>query len=301
MCSKLLTSLPALALALAVPVAAGTYPDDTAIHKDSPLFVNWANGHTAYLPGSGVDSIWQAPASAYGKATDSVYDIVCLGNGGSITLFFPHPLRDGPGADFAVFENAMDPNFLELAFIEVSSDGVEFFRFASASLTAEIVGPYDIWGVDPADINGLAGKYPLGYGTPFDLAVLPDAPALDKQNIRFVRIVDIIGDGNTVDSAGRPIYDPTPTTGSGGFDLNAIGVIHQNSGGFRVLEAALTAQGFQLAWESNPGSSYQIMESVDLKTWTLAATAAGSPSSMITRQTLPTGGATRKFWRVERP
>jgi hypothetical protein len=295
------SDIPAALLALALPAAAGYYPANTAIHKDSPVFANWAGGHTVYQPGGGVDGQWQTPALAYGRATDSVYDIACLGNGGSITLFFPHPVCDGPGADFAVFENAMDPNFLELAFVEVSSDGVSFFRFASASLTAEIVGPFDPWGVDPTDVEGLAGKYPLGYGTPFDLAALPDSPALDKQHIRFIRIIDIVGDGGTRDSAGRPIYDPTPTTGSGGFDLDAVGVIHQNNGGFRVLEACLTDQGFQLAWESNPGSSYRIMESTDLETWTLVEAVAPSATTAVTRRTLPTANALRKYWRVERP
>jgi len=44
-----------------------------------------------------------------------------------------------------------------------------------------------------------------------------------------VRLVDIIGDdahGN-LDSNGHIIYDLTPTTGSGGFDLEAVGVLHQ--------------------------------------------------------------------------
>ena len=41
-----------------------------------------------------------------------------------------------------------------------------------------------------------------------------------------MRIVDIVGNGTALDSAGRPIYDPYPTTGSAGFDLDAVGVIH---------------------------------------------------------------------------
>ena len=31
-----------------------------------------------------------------------------------------------------------------------------------------------------------------------------------------------VGDGNDKDSFGRPIYDPTPPTGSGGFDLTGL-------------------------------------------------------------------------------
>lgn len=293
---------PLLLLAATTLATAGPYPDaaglagSTAIPKDSPLFVNWANGHAAYQPGPGVDETWQTPPKAYGMATDSVYDILCLGNGGSATLFFPLPLRDGPGPDFAVFENGISDYFLELAFVEVSSDGVHFTRFPTASLTTSPVGGFGE--LEPSDLDGFAGKYRLGFGTPFDLATLPDSPNLDKQHIRFVRLIDIIGDGTTKDSANRPIFDPTPTIGSGGFDLEAIGVLHQNPDPARILEAGLTPQGFLLAWESNPGTVYQIMESTDLTTWLPAAVLTGAPDAAVTRQVLPTAGAPAKYWRI---
>jgi len=293
-----------LLLAATTLAPAGSYPDaaglagSTAIPKDSPLFVNWANGHAAYQPGSGVDPTWQAPPKAYGRATDSVYDILCLGNGGSATLFFPLPIRDGPGADFAVFENGISDYFLELAFVEVSSDGIHFTRFPTTSLTTTPVGGFGE--LEPSDLDGFAGKYRIGFGTPFDLATLPDSPALDKQHIRFVRLVDIIGDGTTKDSANRPIYDPTPTIGSGGFDLEAIGVLHQNPDPVRILQSGLTPQGFLLAWESNPGSTYQIVESTDLTTWQPVASLTGAPDAAVTRRSLPTADAPAKYWRIAR-
>jgi hypothetical protein len=49
--------------------------------------------------------------------------------------------------------------------------------------------------------------------------------ALDLSRIRYIRLRDIIGDGNALDCAGRPIYDPYPTTGGAGFDLDAIAVL----------------------------------------------------------------------------
>ena len=291
----ILASQPAAA---AYPDAAGM-PGTTAIPMDSPLFVAWAAGHTDYQPGSAVDAIWQTPAKALGPATGSVYDIVCLGNGGRITLTFPDPVRDAPGADFAVFENSISDWFLELAFVEVSSDGIHYFRFPTVSLTASPVGPFGE--VEPTEIDGFAGKYRAGFGTPFDLASLPDSALLDKQHVRFIRIVDIIGDGATKDSGGRPIYDPTPTTGSGGFDLEAIGVLHANTGAPRVLASGLTDQGFLLRWESNPGTVYQILESTDLKSWQPAATLTTSTSSAVSEILLPTGGSRTKFWKVGRP
>ena len=39
-----------------------------------------------------------------------------------------------------------------------------------------------------------------------------------------VRIVDVVGDGFSLDSSGGVIYDPYPTSGSAGFDLDAVGV-----------------------------------------------------------------------------
>ena len=52
-------------------------------------------------------------------------------------------------------------------------------------------------------------------------------PKSEKNN--QVRLVDIVGDGTYQDSSGDVIYDPFPTAESAGFDLDAIGVIHQGN------------------------------------------------------------------------
>jgi hypothetical protein len=57
----------------------------------------------------------------------------------------------------------------------------------------------------------------------FDLAVVGQSTAI------YVRIVDIKGNGSAKDSSNRPIYDPYPTSGSAGFDLEAVGVINQQA------------------------------------------------------------------------
>ncbi|NJR42585.1 MAG: PEP-CTERM sorting domain-containing protein, partial [Akkermansiaceae bacterium] len=128
----LLALAPSLLQAGSFPGAAGS-PGSDAISKDSSSFVAWANGNLSPDYGSGVDAVWRTPEKAYGPATDNAFDIVCMGNGGRITMYFPLPIRDGVGADFAVFENAIAPGFLEMAFVEVSSDGVNFFRFSNRS------------------------------------------------------------------------------------------------------------------------------------------------------------------------
>ena len=57
-------------------------------------------------PGLG-DASHGQPEDALGPAPgNDVLNVVSLGDGGSLTLFFPNGISDGAGDDFAVFENA---------------------------------------------------------------------------------------------------------------------------------------------------------------------------------------------------
>jgi hypothetical protein len=168
-----------------------------------------------------------------GAATGHPSHVVSLGNGGSALLFFDSGISNGPGDDFAIFENGfMDLNglFAELAYVEVSTDGVDFARFDADALNNFTVAPFDT--LDPTDYFGLAGRHPIGTGTGFDLADLAFDPLVmsgdvDLVDINYVRVVDVRGDGSTLDASGNPIYDPYSTPfETGGFDLEAIGVIH---------------------------------------------------------------------------
>lgn len=205
----------------------------TAIAHNDPAFIAWATGYENYRVGPGVDEQWKTPEKALDKAGDSggtgtpnfTYDIVVLGRAGEITLTFDKPIKNGEGADFAVFENSFNDTFLELAWVEVSSDGQNFYRFPNYSFTEDPVSAYGA--TDPTMIHNLAGKYRGGFGTPFDLEDLKGKPGLDINNITHVKIVDIVGNGTALDSLGNPIYEAYPTSGSGGFDLDAVGVIHQ--------------------------------------------------------------------------
>ncbi len=214
---------------LAGPYApAADQPGSTAIAKDAPSIVAWATGVLSYLPGSNVDAEFQTAGNAIGPATGNPGDIVSLGRGGQMTVTFDVPIADGAGPDFAVFENGFSDTFLELGFVEVSSDGTNFFRFNNDSLTPSAVNAFG--SVDPTEINNLAGKYRQGFGTPFDLAELTGiSPLLDPSNVTQIRLIDIVGDGSQFDTSGDPIYDPYPTVGSAGMDVDAVGVIHQAS------------------------------------------------------------------------
>jgi hypothetical protein len=198
-----------------------------AISMDDPALISWASGYGDYVAGGNVDETWQVPENGLGRAEGTSFDIVALGSGGSITLAFDPPVENGTGWDFVVFENSFSDQYLELAYVEVSSNGSDFVRFDAISLTA---GPVPGFGnIDPTDVDGLAGKYRQGFGTPFDLEILAGKPdvltgVVDLSMISHVRIVDVVGDGSFLDSRGEIIYDPYPTAGSAGFDLDAVGV-----------------------------------------------------------------------------
>ena len=207
----------------------------TAISKDSNVFVSWAMQCSITR---GLQDCSQ-PALGYASAGDASDCLgkdlspmaVSLGDGGYAVCEFESPIFNGPGYDFAVFENAFNDFFLELAFVEVSSNGTHFYRFPCSSLSSTLqqTGPFD--STLAQHINGLAGKYRAGYGTPFDLDSIPDNALLDKQHIRFVKIKDVVGSllnpYKSLDSFGRIVNDPWPTPfPSSGFDLDAIGVIH---------------------------------------------------------------------------
>jgi hypothetical protein len=256
----------------------------------NPIFVGWAASIADYYASPGAAG-WNATANALGPVTGDHFDVVSLGdmntaqlaaynhniapgqpgyNGpGYITLAFATPITNGPGADFVVFENCFTvvgnspfiggvagQIFAELAFVEVSTDGVNFARFPSEYLNfpnARLSGRRDNYvdldgtgtprnisalSLDVSGVYNLAGKHinnlgdGLCWGTPFDLDDLRNDPlvldgTIKLNKINFVRIVDIPGNGDFLDSLGNPIFDAWVTGGSGGFDLAGIGVIHQ--------------------------------------------------------------------------
>lgn len=203
--------------------------DDAVAVDDARIFA-WAEGYRDHEPGTDLDAVWTDPNKALGQALGTWDDALSLGNGGRITMVFAEPIANGPGPDLAVFENGFSESFLELALIEVSSNGVDFARFPNLSVQTTPVEAYGT--LDPAELLGVAGRFRAGFGQAFDLATLSHTSAVqtgrvDLSAIRFVRVLDLIGDGSVSDAFGNPIYDPTPTFGPAGFDLEAIAALRE--------------------------------------------------------------------------
>jgi len=210
-----------------------------AIAVDDNQIVAWA---TSVVLTRGPQDISNpnSPAVTFGDETNAIgpatpnnsMDAVSLGDGGSALVTFERPIQNGEGPDFAVFENDINGGFLELAFVEVSSDGVHFVRFPATSLTPTETQVGTFGFVDPTFINNLAGKFQIGYGTPFDLEELAGSENLNIDSIVYVRIVDVVGSIDpqygSYDAFGHIVNDPWPTDyHTSGFDLTGVGVIHQ--------------------------------------------------------------------------
>ncbi len=209
----------------------------TAIYKDSLIIVNWATT-CQVIRGYQDIAVASNGYATVGNDTNGtkkagVNPVVSLGDGGVAILSFQSPITNGSGYDFAIFENGFNDVFLELAFVEVSSDGINYFRFPTTSNTQTLtqIGPFDNTG-DATKLNNLAGKYRANYGTPFDLQELSTQVGLNINSVTHIKITDVVGAINipfaSYDKNNNPINDPYPTTfGSGGFDLDAVGIINQ--------------------------------------------------------------------------
>jgi hypothetical protein len=218
------------------PGAAGTI-GSTAIYKDSSIFVAWANSCQVSRGYQDISDTTLGFANtgdpAFVSGPSDGVQVLSLGDGGFAIVGFEKPIVNGPGFDFAVFENGFIDEFLELAFVEVSSDGINFFRFKATSNTQSDVqiGPFD-YNADPTLMNNLAGKYRALFGTPFDLEEMTGIQGLNVDSITHIKVIDVVGSINPLyasyDQNNHVINEHYPTPyPQGGFDLDAIGVIHQ--------------------------------------------------------------------------
>lgn len=225
----------------------------TAIYKDDPAFIGWAKScqvKRGFINIADTSKTFTQDQKTSNRAffgnqalatgrPGGALDCISLGDSGIAVLTFDFPIRNAPGFDFAVFENGIKEQeapflyFLELAFVEVSTNGKRFVRFPATSNT-QVDNQVSSFGqIDPTQINNFAGKYIVNFGTPFDLNELADSAGINLDSINFIRLVDVVGSINpkyaSHDAQGKIVNDPFPTEfWSGGFDLDAVGAIHLN-------------------------------------------------------------------------
>ncbi len=294
-------------LVLGATAVAGPYSDEYGglHHATGACFRGWITGVVDYTqpdPLSGgyarndagqvcaiSNAVMGCPGAFHEGAT--MQHVFSLGNGGSVVLKFDDGIEDGPGADFAVFENGFTDytdftgtsrdaatnsfSFAELVFVEVATWTSAWARFPTVCLNTTVlfslnnVSEDRFASQDVSFLDGFAGKHRIEYGTPFDLSVLANDPAVlsgavDLRCIRYVRLTDVIGSGSTTDSAGRAIYDPYYNFSSGypnpayaastdGFDLRGVGVIRSIS-----AKVDPTPQGMSVSWFAQSNRTYQV-------------------------------------------
>ncbi len=246
-----IVNIVVVSMCLLLPKTGFSQFNDIPIPKDSVIIKGWATGCTVYRGYINIEDTTETytqgdstsnrtffglPENTTGYPQNGM-DVVSLGDGGCAVLSFDKPLKNGEGPDFAVFENGFVSSeppyqyFLELAFVEVSTDGIRYVRFPAVSLTQDTMQIPTYGQLSPENLHNLAGKFPVDLGTPFDLEEIKDSSGINIDSINFVKIVDVVGDINPLyasyDIQGNKINDPWPSPfWTGGFDLNAVAVIN---------------------------------------------------------------------------
>ncbi len=179
----------------------------------------WADRVVRFEPGPGAgfgsdrfpDIVLGAPQGA-GSSGGSL-DVLSLGFEGTIDLeMVDQQIVDGPGIDFRVFENPFT-GFIETGLVSASADGETWHAFPCAATIDG--GTEGCAGVAPVFANedfGVEATSPDAGGDGFDLGTI----RIDRA--RFIRIRD---------SGKNRFYGPP----GGGFDLDAVAVIHSDRPG----------------------------------------------------------------------
>jgi len=195
--------------------------------------------------------------------------ILSLGEGGSIILEFDDVIKDGPGTDFVIFENGFYAagTFSEWAFVEVATTTNAWARFPVTSFITNAIDAYEP--MDVTKVDGVAGKHAMEYGTPFNLEWLKNdaqvlSGAVNLDQIAYIRIVDIIGNGSSVDQFGHPLFDPfgAAPLSTDGFDLRGVGVV--NLVGVKMIP---DAGALYMQWFGYQGREYHVERSGDGYIW----------------------------------
>ena len=181
--------------------------------------VRFAPGDCAGFGVTSLPDIVMGPPQGAGDHMGGL-DVVSLGEGGEIVVgFAPRAIKDGPGPDFIVFENAFfvagDPQnpFAERGEVSVSEDGATWKTFPCTATKAPF-GACSGWkpvysspenGISPFDVARAGGEA-------YDLA------DVGLSRARFVRVRDV--------GATKCPSDPPQKTTNLGYDLDAIAIVN---------------------------------------------------------------------------
>lgn len=158
---------------------------------------------------SGLPAVVTGPPSGAGLFVGSTASVLSLGLGGSIVVqFTDNVIRNGPGVDFTVFENA----FLRIASGFVT--GTPFVDPGRVSVSQDGV----VWHTLPCTLDPGAGPYWPGCAGVYPVLANANDPAAPHASIPSTTpIADLVGlDAETL----------APPAGSGGdsFDLATVGL-----------------------------------------------------------------------------
>jgi hypothetical protein len=236
----------------------------------------------------------------------------------------------GGGTNYVYFNNGTNLvpvtrgyNFIwtKLAFVDVSSDDTNWARFPPTYFNTDFLfqatvpdSPQHWLSQDATMISGLAGATALQYGEPFSLSVLTNNPSVlsgvvQLNNIRYIRLTDVIGDGSDLDQYGNPIYEPyydgtqlpnlvaAPDASTDGFCLRGVATLVVPT---PSVTAVQMAQGQFMIGVSALVSSqtYAVQSTTNLTsaTWSNESSFAATGSSLVLTNNI--GNTNQKFYRI---
>jgi hypothetical protein len=206
------------------------------------------------------------------------------------------------------------------AFVDVSSDATNWARFPVSYFNTDVLfqatmaDSPDHWlSQDMTMLDGLAGKAVLQYGTSFSLSALTNDPkvvngSVDLNNIRYIRLTDVIGDGSTTDQYGNPIYSPyfdgsqlpalvaTPDSNTDGFCLRGVAILETPLP--TILGVRMVPPNFLIDISGLvSGQTYTVQTSTEIAAaWTNQTSFAAGQASMTFTDNV--GNTSKKFYRM---
>ena len=230
-------------------------------------------------------------------------------------------VHDGSGTNRVPVARGYNFVWTKPAFVDASSDATNWARFpvtywnTDILFQASVPDNPDHWlSQDVTMIDGLAGRSILQYGTPFSLSTLTNAPqvisgVVDLNNIRYIRLTDVIGDGSTTDQYGNVIYSPyydgtqlpalvaTPDSSTDGFCLRGVAILETPAP--MIGGASMAQTGFLINVSGLvSGLTYAVQTTTNVAATAWTNETNFVPSGNSATLTNAVGNTTRRFYRI---